>query len=201
KDAPSVTFTGSEYKKLSTTARKIAARGQTRVCGVLVRSEHVEMWKLMVHSFLRPSETELFGLRHRDVSPKGHLTSETDPLRLELEIHGKTGLRFAGTMPRAHSSYEDIVEERMLPNPNEYVFMPEYTNRTTAVNTARRIFSHFLDATDLKRDKDGNERSPNSLRHYALQARLRSSKGKVNISWLGKNAATSVDQLERFDVH
>ena len=198
KDAPRVTFTGSEYKKLITTARKIAAEGKTKVRGVLVTPEHVEMWTFMVHSFLRPSETELFGLRHRDVTPKGHLTSETDPLHLELEIHGKTGLRFAATMPRAHAIYEDIVEERGFVKPDDYVFMPEYMNRTTAVNTARRIFNHFLDATDLKRDKDGNERSPYSLRHYALQARLRGSKGKVNIYWLAKNAGTSVDQLERF---
>jgi hypothetical protein len=82
--------------------------------------------------------------------------------------------------------------------PTDYVFMPEYQNRTTAVNTARRIFNHFLDAADLKTDKNGDARSPYSLRHYALQARLRGSKGKVNIYWLARNAGTSVDQLERF---
>ena len=76
--------------------------------------------------------------------------------------------------------------------------MPEYANRTTAVNTARRIFNHFLDEAGLKTDKNGNARSPYSLRHYALQTRLRSSQGKVNIYWLAKNAGTSVDQLERF---
>ena len=40
--------------------------------------------------------------------------------------------------------------------------------------------------------------SPYSLRHYALQSRLSSSNGKVNIYTLAKNAGTSVDQLERF---
>lgn len=86
----------------------------------------------------------------------------------------------------------------MFPKRDAYVFMPEYTNRTTAVNTARRIFNHFLDVTGSKRDRDGNEHSPYSLRHDALKARLRSSKGQVNIYWLAKNAGTSVDQLERF---
>jgi hypothetical protein len=40
--------------------------------------------------------------------------------------------------------------------------------------------------------------TPYSLRHYALQARLRGSHGKVNMYTLAKNAGTSVDQLERF---
>jgi hypothetical protein len=45
---------------------------------------------------------------------------------------------------------------------------------------------------------DEKKLSPYSLRHYALQSRLRSSNGKVNIYTLAKNAGTSVDQLERF---
>ena len=40
--------------------------------------------------------------------------------------------------------------------------------------------------------------TPYSLRHYALQTRLRKSKGKVNIYTLAKVAGTSVEQLERF---
>ncbi|WP_432677074.1 hypothetical protein [Nioella aestuarii] len=55
-----------------------------------------------------------------------------------------------------------------------------------------------MDEAGLKTDKDGNTRSPYSLRHYALQVRLRKSKGKVNIYWLAENAGTSVEQLERF---
>jgi hypothetical protein len=45
---------------------------------------------------------------------------------------------------------------------------------------------------------DERKLSPYSLRHYALQSRLRASNGKVNIYTLAKNAGTSVDQLERF---
>lgn len=55
----------------------------------------------------------------------------------------------------------------------------------------------FLEKAELKKDKDGNDRSPYSLRHYALQTRLVKSDGKVNIYWLAENAGTSVDQLER----
>lgn len=64
----------------------------------------------------------------------------------------------------------------------------------TAVNTYRP----FTTISSTKTDKDGNARSPYSLRHYALQTRLRKSEGKVNIYWLAENAGTSVEQLERF---
>jgi len=76
--------------------------------------------------------------------------------------------------------------------------MPEYANRAAAVSTARRNFNHVLDVAGLKYDSNGNARSPYSLRRFALQSRLRNSKGKVNIYWLAKNAGTSVEQQERF---
>ena len=66
------------------------------------------------------------------------------------------------------------------------------------MNTYRRLFNHFLQERGLKKDKDGNDRSPYSLRHYALQTRLVKPDGKVNIYWLAENAGTSVEQLERF---
>ena len=62
----------------------------------------------------------------------------------------------------------------------------------------QRQFNYILDKCDLKETKDGQSRSPYSLRHYALQTRLLKSKGKVNIFALAKNAGTSVNQLERF---
>ena len=74
--------------------------------------------------------------------------------------------------------------------------MPGYSNRTTAINTSRRLFNHILKNADLI-DEDP-KLTPYSLRHYALQARLRGSHGKVNMYTLAKNAGTSVDQLERF---
>lgn len=63
---------------------------------------------------------------------------------------------------------------------------------------ARRFFTHILTVAKLQTDSFGRPRSLYSLRHYALQLRLKKSKGKVNIYWLAKNAGTSVDQLERF---
>jgi len=104
KDAPRIAFTGSQYKKLITTARKIAAAGETKVRGVLIEPQHVQMWEFLIHSFLRPSVSELFALRHCDVVERGELGNAEDPLHLELKINGKTGPRFVATMPRAYST-------------------------------------------------------------------------------------------------
>jgi len=73
KDAPRVSFTWGQYKKLITTARKIAAAGETKVRGVLIEPQHLQMWEFMVHSFMRPAVSELFALRHCDVVERGTL--------------------------------------------------------------------------------------------------------------------------------
>ena len=190
---PAIRVMDAEYSLLLETARKIADGGETRVRGVLVTREHYNVIVFAVHSFLRPTETELFGIRHCDIE-----MMDTEPRNLLMTLPGKTGYRKSATLDAAVDIY---AKQRVLHSdakPTDYVFMPEYANRTTAVNTYRRIFNHFLEEAVLKKDKDGSDRSPYSLRHYALQTRLVKSDGKVNIYWLAENAGTSVDQLERF---
>ena len=192
-DKPRVSFSDAEYALLLEAARTIADGAETLVRGVPVTREHYNVIVFAVHSFLRPTETELFGIRYCDIE-----VMDAEPRHLLMTLTGKTGYRKSASLNAA----VDIFEKQRLMNvnakPTDYVFMPEYTNRTTATNTYRRIFNHFLQETGLKKDKDGNDRSPYSLRHYALQTRLVKSDGKVNIYWLAENAGTSVDQLERF---
>jgi hypothetical protein len=191
KDTPRVSFTEGEYKRLLEVARTCADRGDT-VRGVEVTREHYHMIVFAVHSFLRPTETELFGIRYCDIEKR------EDPKHLLMTLTGKTGHRTSASLEAAVDIFDKQREMHPGADGSDPLFMPEYPNRTTAVNTYRRIFNHFLDEADLKADKDGNTRSPYSLRHYALQTRLRKSEGKVNIYWLAENAGTSVEQLERF---
>ena len=190
-DKPRISFSDSEYRKLLEVARACAERGDT-VRGVPVTREHYNLIVFAVHSFLRPTETELFGIRFCDIAIKD------DPKHLLMTLQGKTGYRTSASLEAAVDIFEKQRDLHVDSDSASYVFMPEYPNRTTAVNTYRRIFNHFLDEAKLKKDKDGNVRSPYSLRHYALQTRLRKSEGKVNIYWLAENAGTSVEQLERF---
>lgn len=192
-DRPRVSFTDAEYGRLLKAARHIADAGEIRVRGVPVTREHYNVIVFAVHSFLRPTETELFGIRYCDIN-----VVRDDPKHLLMTLTGKTGYRQSASLEAAVDIYDKQCRLHSTRKETDYVFMPEYANRTTAVNTYRRIFNHMLEAADLKKDKDGNDRSPYSLRHYALQTRLVKSDGKVNIYWLAENAGTSVDQLERF---
>jgi len=148
------------------------------------------MFRFVIHTFLRPTEKELFGIKHRDVNVKG------DPAHLEITLHSKTGKRTAVTMPIAVPMYRGTIISGTSPDPNEYVWMPEFPNRTTAINNARRIFNRILEVADMVDEKQ--KLTPYSLRHYALQKRMIESGGQVNIYNLAKNAGTSVDQLQRF---
>ena len=194
-DTPRPSFTDDEYKRFCKAASQCASRGDV-VRGVQITDHHVKMFKFVVHSFLRPTQGELFGLKHKDIQ------SFSNPHYLEMNVReGKNDQRVSVTMPLAKALYGSLKTQLEWPDvdPEEYVWMPEYPNRTTAIGTARRLFNHILEVADLV-DADRNL-APYSLRHFALQSRLRSSHGKVNIHTLAQNAGTSVDQLERFYLH
>lgn len=191
-DTPRHTFTDDEYKRFMKVGAECVARGD-EVRGVKITGHHMHMFRFLVHSFLRPTKGELFGLKHRDVRIR------LNPTHLEMTVRGgKTGRRVSVSMPICVPVYQGsrLPLDDIRLHQDEYVWMPEYPNRTTAINTARRIFNHILEKANLVDEE--RKLSPYSLRHYALQARLRSSNGKVNIYTLAKNAGTSVDQLERF---
>lgn len=191
-DTPRHTFSDSEYRQFMKAANACAKRGD-KVRGVQITGHHTKMFRFIVHTFLRPTEGELFGLKHKDIQVMG------EPPHLEINVRGgKTGGRVSATLQMAVLIYQGNLNpfDKTGPDKNEYVWMPEYPNRTTAINTARRLFNHILEKADLV-DED-RKLSPYSLRHYAIQARLRGSKGKVNIYSLARAAGTSVDQLERF---
>lgn len=191
-DTPRYTFSDDEYKRFMKAAGECVKR-RDKVRGVEITGHHAKMFRFVVHTFLRPTEGELFGLKHKDIQTKG------EPAHLEMNVRGgKTGGRVSVTMPLAVPLYHAtlIPFDENGPDRNGYVWMPEYLNRRTAINTARRIFNHILEKADLL-DED-RKLSPYSLRHYAIQARLRGSNGKVNLHTLATNAGTSVDQLERF---
>jgi hypothetical protein len=147
-----------------------------------------------VHSFVRPTSSELYALKHNDI------TVEKDPKRLLVTVrNGKTGYRVANTMSGAVSAFERIKARHPDAGGEDYLFLPEYTNRATASRIFQRQFIQLMDETGLKHDPVTNtERSVYCLRHTAICMRIILSHGKVNIFNLAKNAGTSVEQIERF---
>lgn len=191
---PLVSKEDDKYQKLLRAAKSLADENK-RVRGVPITAEMRDLIIFVVHSFVRPTTTELFALRHGDVSVAGD-----EPRRLLLNIiAGKTGRRMSNTMEAAVSVFERIKLRNPAAQPSDFLFFPEYENRTTAGRIAARQFKEVMDKAGIKSDpRTGEKYSLYSLRHTAICMRLINSQGKVNIYSLAKNAGTSVDQIERF---
>jgi len=190
---PLVSKEDDAYKKLLETAKAMASE-RPQIRGVAVTDELYDLILFVTHSFVRPTITELYALRHNDV------TVAQDPKRLLLTIrNGKTGYRVSNTMPAAVSVYERITQRYPNAKGEDYLFFPAYPNRETASRIVQRQFNTALERASIKHDPFTNTtHTLYSLRHTAICMRIILSEGKVNIFNLAKNAGTSVDQIERF---
>ena len=190
---PLVSKEEDAYQALLTAAKQMA-EDKVIVRGVPVTDELYDLLLFLSHSFVRPLTTELYAIRHSDV------TVADDPKRLVVTVRdGKTGYRAANTMPAAVSVYERIKQRNPNADREDYIFLPEYLNRTTAAKIIQRQFGELMERSGLKVDKStGKTHTLYSLRHTAICMRIINSEGQVNIFNLAKNAGTSVDQIERF---
>lgn len=190
---PLVPKEADAYQKLLSTAKAMAIEF-VEVRGVPVTDELYDILLFLTHSFVRPLTTELYAIKHRDI-----MVSD-DPRRLIVTVRdGKTGYRAANTMEAAVSVYERICSRHPEHTPEDYIFLPQYPNRTTAGKIIQRQFSALLDRSNLHIDPFTDKaHTLYSLRHTAICMRIVNSHGKVNIFNLAKNAGTSVEQIERF---
>jgi hypothetical protein len=197
---PLVTKDQDEYKKLLAGAKKLAAEN-TMVRGIPVTEELYDLILFTVHSFVRPMTTELYALKHNDVSiqePTDNDGTKRKWLLLTVR-NGKTGMRMAHTLEGAVAPYKRVCERYPEATGEDYLFLPHYENRATAARVFARQFNKLMEETGLKIDTIlQTERTIYSLRHTAICMRLVLSEGKVNIYTLAKNAGTSVEQIERF---
>jgi site-specific recombinase XerC len=173
---------------------KAMAEEKVIIRGVPVTDELHDLIAFLLQSFVRPLGSELYCIRHNDV------TVSDDPPGLTLVIRdGKTGHRVSVTMPEAVETYQRARQRYPWAKGEDYLFLPQYRNRTTGAQIIQRQFRALLARTALQRDvHTGKPHTIYSLRHTAICKRLVDSGGKVNIFTLAKNAGTSVDQIERF---
>lgn len=191
---PLVSKNKDDYKKLINSAKTLAEEN-TIIRGTKITEELRDIILFTAHSFIRPTHSELYALKHSDV------TIRNNPNRLQLTIRkGKTGTRVIDTTEAPISVYERILKR--YPNnsaPEDYIFLPLYKNRDTAIRIIIRQFNHLLDVTGLKLDPyTGLTHSMYSLRHTCLCMRLVLSEGQINIYALANNAGTSVEMLQQF---
>jgi hypothetical protein len=190
---PLVSKENDAYKKLLDAAKQMADESVI-VRGVPVTEELYDLILFVIHSFVRPTITELYAIKHSDI------TVADDPKRLIVTVrNGKTGYRASNTMPAAVSVYERIRERYPNARDEDYIFLPQHQNRQTAAKIVQRQFHQLLTRASLETDiVSGSRHTIYSLRHTAICMRIIKSEGKVNIFNLAKNAGTSVDQIERF---
>tara|TARA_B100000424_G_scaffold54303_1_gene39031 strand:+ start:161 stop:1402 length:1242 start_codon:yes stop_codon:yes gene_type:complete len=191
--APLVNKEDDNYKKLLEGIK--SNYGKIRNRALILDDEMYDLCLFCVHSFVRPTMTELYGIKHSDV------TIADNPKRLLLTIRdGKTGYRVSNTLEAAVSIYNRIKERHKNNFDGEdYIFYRGYKNRQTISAMVQRLFKSVLDELDLRVDKFTNQNhSMYSLRHTAICMRIVLSEGQVNIYNLARNAGTSVGQIERF---
>ena len=190
---PLVSKKNDAYKIVLETAKQMASEGLV-VRGVPVTDELYDIILFLTHSFVRPIVTELYAIKHSDI------TIADNPKRLIVVVrNGKTGFRAANTMSGAVSVYQRIETRYPDAKGEDYIFLPQYKNRHTAARIIQRQFHELLKRASLEKDlASGQSHTIYSLRHTAICMRIILSEGKVNIFNLAKNAGTSVEQIERF---
>ena len=187
---PIVPRNQDEYKIICQVAED-AAKEHIDVRGTIITSELRDIIQFMVNSFLRPTYSELFALKHSDIAFRNEWLSLT--IR-----RGKTGLRITDTMPAAAGIYKKRIGKK-TPNQDDYVFLPEYKNRHTAHRITSRQLNYVLERAGLKHDKEtGKVHSLYSLRHLSLAMRVLNSSGTADLLMLAQNAGTSIKMLESF---
>jgi len=190
---PLVAKTDDAYRKVRAAAKKMAKDGVV-IRGIPVTDELYDLILFVVNSFVRPISSELYALKHSDV------TVADDPKRLILIVRdGKTGFRSANTMEGCVGIYQRIRKRYPDAGPDDYLFLPQYRNRETAGKIIQRQFKMAMELAGVETDHHTNQKHTiYSLRHTAICMRFIHSHGDINVFNLAKNAGTSVDQIERF---
>ena len=102
RDNPRIAFKESEYKQLLKVTRQLADTG-IKVRGVPLTLELYYFITLVIHTFMRPTEGEIFNIRHKDI------TQVEDPKSLQiLFLDGKTGTRTLNTTTDAVDMYKNL---------------------------------------------------------------------------------------------
>jgi integrase len=158
------------------------------------------------NSGLRPDE--MGRLEFRDI--KIITDDATEKEILLIEVRGKRGVGYCKTMPGAVLPFKRLRERlrpakvegdegagvgrRAVRSPKQGETLPRPNDRLFP-QTHRQFFNDILGELKLKQDRDGQERTFYSLRHYYICQRL--SEG-ADIYQIAKNCRTSVEMIEKF---
>lgn len=203
REEPRGWFTVREYRRLLSKAR--ALRGTRQVIEaksgkdadvrrIPFSDDLYCMISFMVSSFIRPTDLKTMQHRHVEVVRNSHTY-----LRLTLPESKKHNKPIV-TLRKAVDVYERLKAVHRaegLAEPTDYVFLPQFKNRATALRRLEQQFNFLLDALDLKTGLRGEKRTIYSLRHTSIMYRLLCGDG-IDMLTLARNARTSIEMIERF---
>lgn len=200
-------FSVVEYKRLLRAAKQLAeveeavkpVTHRNRAGGIFTKTASVPRelrWLIgfMVNSFLRPTDLKYIQHQHIEIVRADHLY-----LRLTLPETKRHTAQIVTLRPavRIYESLRLYQAARGLAAPDDYLFLPDVTDRDSAVVVLSGHFNKVLLKCGLKSGALGQARSLYSLRHTAIMFRLLYGKG-IDLLTLARNARTSVQMIEEF---
>lgn len=194
KQKPRGWFSKAEYKRLLEECIK-HEKLKTKVKSQIINAELRRYIIFMINTFLRPSDSRK--IRNRNIEIIRN--SKASYLRISTES-SKTINTPVISMPLAVEIYSkqlNIQKTKGFGKPADYVFLPEYNNRTFAYELIRRQFTLVCKSAGLNISATGDLRSVYSLRHTAIMMRLLEG-NNVDLLTLARNARTSVEMIDRF---
>ena len=186
-------LTQDEYEAIVKCTERLAKQGVT-VRGIPITLEMKFLIQFMVNSFIRPSDLRV--LQHKHIKKQSDGKTEWLVLRHPAT---KTNANEVQAMPRSVFIYERLMQFRKANKQktvlDDYVFFPQYKNRTTAMGVISRLFSQIVATSDIKAKTDKNI-TLYSLRHTSIMLRI--IIGKVDTLALARNARTSQAMIDKF---
>ena len=190
-------FDRDEYKALTEAVDELVKEGKA-VRGIKITEELKLLIQFMVNTFIRP--TDLRVLKHEHikslVNPKEPNPKYNKYLLLSHPAT-KTTDQEVVSMYAADPVYKKLLayqKKRGYGAKDDYLFLPEFLNRNTMMNTLSRLFRVVVEKAGVS--GEGEKHTLYSLRHSAIMYRL--LLGNVNTLQLAKNARTSQAMIEKY---
>ena len=190
-------LTWGEYNQLQKCINKMIKDGISYK-GTPITLEHKLLVNFMINTFIRPSDLKV--IQHKHVIKRRDQSSKVEWLTLAHPAT-KTTAQEVQTMPNAALTYKELVDFRKSQadnqylSPDDFLFLPQYTNRSTAMEKLGKIFALIIKTSGLEEKRDKNL-TLYSLRHTAIMYRLINS--DIDSLALAKNSRTSQAVIERF---
>ena len=150
----------------------------------------------MINSSLRPTQNEIYSLKHRDIKIK---QTKKKTRYLEFVLNRKNKKMTCQTHTNCVYVYEKLLKRKKKDTDfsmNDYVFYNEYQNRRYCMLRLRVLFNELLRLTDMKTDKEDTNRTLYSLRHSSII--FNCNQKNVNLLDLSRRCDTSLKMIDEF---